>query len=108
MSAVLPAVLSLAAPAPDAGLFAAVIVAAGVTALVAIGMMVFGMHRHSRLTAVRALATVGLALGVVGVAVGGVFAVSPTSAQAAPEPTGPTYVVTSTDPDIQLPTLAGD
>jgi formate hydrogenlyase subunit 3/multisubunit Na+/H+ antiporter MnhD subunit len=108
MSAVLPAALALAAPAPDAGLFAAVIVAAGVTALVALGMLVFGMHRHSRLTALRGLATAGLALGVIAIAVGGVLAVSPSSAQAAPEQTGPTYVVTPDEPDIQLPTLPLD
>jgi formate hydrogenlyase subunit 3/multisubunit Na+/H+ antiporter MnhD subunit len=108
MSAVLPTALALAVPAPDAGLFAAVIVAAGVTALVALGMMVFGMHRHARLTALRALATAGLALGVITVAVGGVLAVSPSSAQAAPEQTGPTYVVTSDEPDLQLPTLPLD
>ena len=107
MSAVLPTALALV-PAPDAGLFAAVIAAAGVTALVALGMMVFGMHRHSRLTAMRALATVGLALGVITVAVGGVLAVSPSSAQAAPEQTGPTYVVTSGERDLQLPTLPLD
>lgn len=116
MSAVLAAATAFAAPegTPDSGLFAAVIVAAGVTALVALGMMLFGMHRHSRLTALRGLATVGLALGVVTIAIGGVLAVSPTSAQAAPEPSGPTYVVSSADPaadadtDIQLPTLSVD
>jgi formate hydrogenlyase subunit 3/multisubunit Na+/H+ antiporter MnhD subunit len=108
MSAVLPAAAALVAPAPDSGLFAAVIVAAGVTALVALGMMLIGMHRHSRLTALRGLATVGLALGVVSVAVGGVLAVSPTSAQAASDLSGPTYVVTNDDPDIQLPTLPLD
>jgi hypothetical protein len=107
MSAVLPA-LALAAPTPDSGLFAAVIVAGGVTALVALGMMLFGMHRHSRLTALRGLATGGLALATVAVAVAGVLAVSPSSAQAAPEQTGPTYVVTSDEPDVQLPTLPRD
>jgi formate hydrogenlyase subunit 3/multisubunit Na+/H+ antiporter MnhD subunit len=108
MSAVLPTALALAAPTPDAGLFAAVIVAAGVTALVALAMMVFGMHRHARLTALRGLATAGLALGVITVAVGGVLAVSPSSAQAAAEQSGPTYVVTSDGPDLQLPTLSLD
>lgn len=108
MSAVLPAPLTLAVPAPDAGLFAAVIVAAGVTALVALGMMLFGMHRHARLTALRGLATAGLAAGVIAIAIGGVLAVSPSSAQAAPEPVGPTYLVTSDEPDVQLPTLELD
>lgn len=97
-----------ALPAPDSGLFAAVIVAAGVTALVALAMMVFGMHRSARLTVVRGLATVGLGLGVVSIAVGGVLAVSPSSAQAAPEPSGPTILVTSGDDELQLPTLPLD
>lgn len=98
-----------ASAAPDAGLFAAVIVAAGVTALVALGMMLFGMHRNARLTALRGLATAGLGLGVVSIAVGGVLAVSPASAQASSDTSGPTYVVTSDDdPAIQLPTLPLD
>lgn len=105
------ALLVTAAPfgSPDSGLFAAVIVAAGVTALVALGMMLFGMHRSARLTALRGLATAGLGLGVVSIAVAGVLAVSPASAQAAPDQTGPTYVVTShDDPGLQLPTLSDD
>lgn len=106
MSAALIATAS--AVAPDSGLFAAVIVAAGATALVALGMMLFGMYRSSRLTALRGVATVGLALGVVSIAVGGVLAVSPTSAQAAPDQTGPTYVVSSDAVDLQLPTLPLD
>jgi hypothetical protein len=92
---------------PDAGLFAAVIVAAGVTALVALGLMLFGMHRSARLTALRGLATAGLGLGVISIAVGGVVAVSPTSAQADTQPSTPTYVVSSDD-DVQLPTLSLD
>ena len=100
-------VLATVATAPDAGLFAAVIVAAGVTALVALGLMIFGMHRSARLTALRGLATAGLSLGVIAIAIGGVVAVSPSSAQAAPEQTGPTYVVTSDD-EVQLPTLPLD
>ncbi|WP_395640555.1 hypothetical protein [Pseudolysinimonas sp.] len=106
MSAVLTHT-ALTAAAPDAGLFAAVIVAAGVTALVALGLMLFGMHRSARLTVLRGLATAGLGLGVVTIAIGGVVAVSPTSAQAAPEQSGPTYVVSSDD-DLQLPTLPVD
>jgi hypothetical protein len=101
------AALTTAATAPDAGLFAAVIVAAGVTALVALGLMLFGMQRSGRLNVLRGLATAGLSLGVIAIAVGGVVAVSPSSAQAVPEPNGPTYVVSS-DEDIQLPTLSLD
>jgi hypothetical protein len=102
---------ALATPAlavvPDVGILAAVIVAAGVTALVALGLMLIGMHRTARLTVVRALGTVGLGVGVVVIAVGGVVAISPTSAQAETPSKGPTYVVSSQD-DIQLPTLARD
>ena len=101
------ALTTAATAAPDAGLFAAVIVAAGVTALVALGLMIHGMHRSARLTALRGLATAGLSLGVVTIAIGGVLAVSPASAQASPEQNTPTYVV-STDDDIQLPTLPLD
>ena len=101
------AALTTAATAPDAGLFAAVIVAAGVTALVALGIMIFGMQRSGRLNVLRGLGTAGLSLGVIAIAVGGVVAVSPSSAQASPEQNSPTYVVTSDD-DIQLPTLAVD
>lgn len=100
-------VLTVTTNAPDSGLFAAVIIAAGVTALVALGMMLYGMHRTSRLTALRGLATAGLGLGVVAIAVGGVLAVSPSAAHAAPEQAPPTYVVTPDD-DIQLPTLPLD
>jgi hypothetical protein len=97
-----------AAAAPDAGIFAAVIVAAGVTALVALGLMLFGMQRTGRLNVLRSLATAGLSLGVIAIAVGGVVAVSPSSAQAIEDPTGVTYVVTTDGPDIQLPTLPLD
>lgn len=108
MSAVLTVATAALPSASDSGLFAAVIVAASVTALVALGMMLVGMHRHSRLTALRGVATVGLALGVVSIAVGGVLAVSPASAQAASDESGPTYVVTSDDAEPQLPTLPLD
>jgi multisubunit Na+/H+ antiporter MnhB subunit len=110
MSAALTtSILGASAPssAPDAGLFAAVIVAAGVTALVAVGMTFFTMHRTTRLTVRRVLAAAVLGLAVVGVAVGGVLAVSPSPAQAAPDQAAP-YVVTSSDDglNVQLPTLA--
>lgn len=110
MFAALAAVLrnGVAPAAPDAGLFAAAIVAAGVTALVALVMMLLGMRRTSRLTLLSGLATAGLALGVVSIAVGGVVAVSSGSAEAAPEPAGPSYVVSSDEADMQLPTLPLD
>jgi len=107
MSAVLTVASAASTAAPDAGLFAAVIVAAGATALAALGMMLFGMHRSARLTALRGLATAGLGLGVITIAIGGVLAVSPSSAQAVPDLAGPTIVVTTGD-DVQLPTLPLD
>lgn len=107
-----PAVLtgaSAPSSAPDAGLFAAIIIAAGVTALVAVAMMFFGLYRNSGLTGLRLLGGAGLALAVVGVAVGGVLAVSPSPAQASPDQAAP-YVVTPSDDglNVQLPTLSDD
>lgn len=92
--------------APDSGLSAAVITAAGVTALVALVMMGAGMHRRRRFTLPQALGTASLALGVVAVSTLGVLAVSPESAQASgdEQPPGISYVVEQ-GPDIQLPTL---
>jgi hypothetical protein len=111
MSAALatPVLLVTSAPssAPDSGLFAAVIIAAGVTALVALGMTFFAMRRTVRVTGTRLLAAAGLGLAVVSIAVGGVLAVSPSSAQAAPDQAAP-YVVSPSDDglDVQLPTLS--
>ena len=103
--------LGAAAPsnAPDAGLFAAVIVAAAVTALVALGMTFSAMHRSAGLTGVRVLGAVGVGMAVVSLAVGGVLAVSPSPAQAAPDQGAP-YVVTTSDDglNVQLPTLSDD
>jgi FtsH-binding integral membrane protein len=94
------------AATPDSSLFAAVIVAAAVTALVALAMMLFGMQRTHNLTGLRALATAGIAVAVISVAIGGVFAVSPSPAQASPNDSAPTFTYSTTDsPDIQLPTL---
>ena len=92
--------------APDSGLPAAVIAAAGVTALVALVMMVGALHRSRRLSLLHALGTAGLALGVVAVSTFGVLAVSPQSAQASDEEQRPgiSYVVDE-GPDTQLPTL---
>ncbi len=104
------AVLAAAAPqVVSAGFPAALVVAVGVTALVALGMMLTALHRSSRLTIGRGLLTGTLALGVVGVAAGGVLALSPASAQATPA-TGNTYVVVDTGEewDVQLPTLSSD
>ena len=105
MSAVLAAAPQVAAT----GFPVALVVAVGVTALVALGMMLAALHRSSRLTIGRGLLTGTLALGVVGVAAGGVVALSPGSAQATPE-IGNTYVVVDSGDewDVQLPTLSTD
>jgi hypothetical protein len=94
---------------PDSGLFAAVIVAAAATALTALGMALFALHRTERLNGLRGVVAAGLSLGVVTMAIGGVLAVSPSAAQAAPDQAAP-YVVTSSGDglDVQLPTLALD
>jgi multisubunit Na+/H+ antiporter MnhB subunit len=114
----MPAVLTLAqnlvAPtiaaqsAPDSGLTAAVITAAGVTALVALGLMVVALHRSARLTAVRGAATVALGLGVIAVAALGIVAVSPGAAQATTDDAAPLIVPAEDGPDLQLPTLPLD
>lgn len=98
--------------APDSGLAAAVIFAAAVTALVALGLMLFGLHRSARLTMARGLATGALALGVVGVAVLGILASSPEPAQATSDHAPATFTTDSENDglvdgeDIQLPTLS--
>lgn len=103
----LAAVLAVAPPTAT-GLPAAMIVAAGVTALVALGFMLGALRRRQRLTIRAITASAGAALAVVGLAVGGVVAASPDPAQAAPEPAN-RYVVESGDPfDLQLPTLGLD
>jgi len=78
-------------------MFVALLVAVGVTALVAVGMMLASLKRSRRLTVPRGLASAALGIGIVAAAAVGVVAVS-APAQAAAHPTGP--VVT----DLQLPT----
>jgi len=77
-------------------MFAALIVALGATALVAVGMMTVTLGRSSRLTVGRGVASAALALGVVVAATTGVLALSAQPAQAA-APTISTI-------DLQLPT----
>lgn len=89
----------------DSGLLSAVIVAASVTALVAIAMMFVALRKRSGRTGLRGAATAGLALGVVSIAVGGVVAVQPATAQTPAGPAAP-YVLVSDADGIQLPTLA--
>ena len=87
-------------------LLAAVILAGGVTALVAVAMMLFSLHRSARLTVRRTAASIALGIGVIAIAGVGVAAVSAAPAQAAV--TTVQNPVTDTgagaSPDIQLPT----
>ncbi len=93
----------------DPGLLAAVIVAAGVTALAAVGMTLAGLHRSARLTAVRSLGGLAVGLGVIGVAALGLVAVAPGSALAEPaDDAAPVVSTVDDDLDIQLPTLGLD
>ena len=89
------------------GLPAALIVAAAVTALVALGMMMAALHRRSVLTIVKSGASLFVGIAVVGVAVLGVVAVSPTSAHAVPHDDVPAVSVEQAEQvtDLQLPTL---
>lgn len=90
---------------PDAGLVAAVLVAAGVTALVALGMVLARVARRSGITLRHTLASAAAGVGVIAAVVLGVAAASPQSAVAETEPGAPVYVV-SDQADAQLPTLA--
>ena len=87
-------------PAADSGLLAAILLAGGVTAVVAIAMMVVKQHRAARLTASRGLLSAALGLSVLALAGLGIVALSPVSAQAVV----PVSSTTTTVVDVQLPT----
>ena len=87
--------------APDSGLIAAVILAGGVTALVAIVMTVVRQYRAAQLTAGRGALSVSLGVGIMVLAGLGIVALSPVAAQASVAPTGGSTSVV----DVQLPTL---
>lgn len=89
----------------DPGLLAAVIIAAGVTALAAVGMTLAALHRTSRLTVLRTLSGAAVGLAVVGVAALGLVAVAPGSALADVVDDGAPTVTVDDEVDIQLPTL---
>jgi len=78
-------------------MFVALLVAAGVTALVAVAMMLVTLRRSARLTLVRGLASAAMGVGIVAAAAIGVVAVSAQPAQAA-ETRAPVVA------DLQLPT----
>src|SRR3954469_11283365 len=92
--------------APDSGLIAAVILAGGVTALVAIVMTVVRQYRAAQLTAGRGALSVSLGLGILALAGLGIVALSPVAAQASVTPVSST--TSSSSVDIQLPTLSLD
>ncbi len=87
-------------------LLAAVILAGGVTALVAVGMMLVSLHRSARLTVRRTPLSIALGIGVIAIAGVGVAAVSAAPAQAAATTTQNPVTDTGagTSPDLQLPT----
>lgn len=101
--------------APDSGLIAAVIFAGGVTALVAIAMMVVRQYRTAQLTAGRGILSVSLGLGIMALAGLGIVALSPIAAQASVTSANSTTVssttsssASSSNVDVQLPTLPLD
>ena len=91
-------------PAADSGLLAALLLAGGVTVVVAIAMTIVKQHRAAQLTATRGALGVSLGLAVLALAGLGIVALSPVSAQAVGHTTvsssGSEVVV-----DVQLPTL---
>lgn len=94
--------------APDSGLIAAVILAGGVTAFVAIVMTVVRQYRTAQLTTGRGVLSISLGLGIMALAGLGIVALSPVAAQASVS----TVSSTSSDSapgatvtDVQLPTL---
>ncbi len=94
--------------APDSGLIAALILAGGVTAFVAIVMTVVRQYRASQLTRGRGALSVSLGLGILALAGLGIVALSPVAAQASVTTVSSTTADTSMVVDLQLPTLPLD
>ena len=102
--------------APDSGLIAAVILAGGVTAVVAIAMMVVRQYRAEQLTPGRGVLSATLGLGVMALVGLGIVALSPVAAQASVTSDNSTTVSSTTGSsttgsnsvDVQLPTLSLD
>ena len=102
--------------APDSGLIAAVILAGGVTAVVAIAMMVVRQYRTAQLTPGRGVLSATLGLGVMALVGLGIVALSPVAAQASVTSDNSTTVSSTTGSsttdspsvDVQLPTLSLD
>ena len=100
--------------APDSGLIAAEILAGGVTAIVAIAMMVVRQYRASQLTAGRGVLSASLGLGIMALAGLSIVALSPVAAEASVTPvshvsgTSTTTDASGSGIDMQLPTLPLD
>jgi multisubunit Na+/H+ antiporter MnhB subunit len=91
--------------APDSGLIAAVILAGGVTAFVAILMTVVRQYRAAQLTKSRGVLSVSLGLGIMALAGMSIVALSPVAAQASVTPVSSTSSDSSQVTEVQLPTL---
>lgn len=98
--------------APDSGLIAAVILAGGITAIVAVAMMVVRQYRASQLTAGRGVLSASLGLAIVALAGLSIVALSPIAAQASVTPVSSVSsgagAHDSSVVDVQLPTLPLD
>jgi hypothetical protein len=92
-------------PAADSGLLAALLLAGGVTVVVAIAMAIVSQHRAARLTASRGVLSVTLGLGVLALVGLGIVAISPAPVQAVvPVSSVSSSGVSSNGVDLQLPT----
>lgn len=90
-------------PAADSGLLAAILLAGGVTVVVAIAMTIVSQHRAARLTRSRGLLSVTLGLSVMALVGLGIAAISPAPAQTVVV-SSVTSTGSSSDVDVQLPT----
>ncbi|WBU38959.1 hypothetical protein [Homoserinibacter sp. YIM 151385] len=93
--------------AVESGLAVAMILALGVTALVAVAMTAIVLQRRSRLTPLRGGLSIGTAIGVAIISMLGILSLSPASAQAAGRELAPTAgaPVLEGPGGLQLPTL---
>lgn len=82
MTALAVAGENFAASAPSSSIAVGAVFAAGVTALVAIGLLSVALHRAGRLTPARGLLSLAVALGIAGLSVVGILQVAPSPGQA--------------------------
>lgn len=98
---------------PEAGVAVAVVLALGLTALAAVGSTAAMLHRRQSLTAFRGAIGVAAALGVAGLALVGIVALSPAPASArvldgTPHDSGAGVLDLDGPGGLQLPTLSGE